>query len=212
MHEPPPARRRARSRRAIGNDERIIRAARATFIADPRAPVSAVARAAGLGISALYSRYPSKEALLRAICHDGLDDYIEAARQGLATDDPRAGLERFMEAVVDADTHSLTLRLAGTFAATTALRRRAEAGRELAAALLERAQRAGAIRADLVIDDLSFIFEQVASVRGADTERTEQLRRRYLQLALDGLAAERADRPLPGPPPTWDEIAARWST
>lgn len=179
---------------------------------DPTAPITAVAKAAGLGISALYSRYPSKDALLRAISNDGLDDYIKAARQALALDDPLRAFEGFLNAVVRADTHSLTQRLAGTFEATSALQERAEAGRKLASTILERAQSAGAIRADIVVDDMSFLFEQIATVHGAEQQRTEQLRHRYLEIALDGLKANAAHRPLPGPAPTWDEIAARWST
>jgi len=42
-------------------DGRILAAAREVFINDPGAAVSAVASKAGVGISALYRRYPSKE-------------------------------------------------------------------------------------------------------------------------------------------------------
>lgn len=50
-------------------------AARAVFLADANAPISAVAERAGVGISALYRRYPSKDVLLRTLCHDGLRRY-----------------------------------------------------------------------------------------------------------------------------------------
>ncbi|MDX6234639.1 MAG: hypothetical protein QOH68_3754, partial [Nocardioidaceae bacterium] len=35
---------------------------------DPEAPISAVAQAAGVGISALYRRYAGKEELLQTLC------------------------------------------------------------------------------------------------------------------------------------------------
>ena len=57
---------------AARNDTRILEAARAVFVADPQAPITAVAKQAGVGISALYSRYGSKEALVQKICYDGL--------------------------------------------------------------------------------------------------------------------------------------------
>lgn len=52
------------------------------FLADPNRPIAEVARRAGVGISALYRRYPSKEALLRELAADGLTRFnteLEAA-------------------------------------------------------------------------------------------------------------------------------------
>lgn len=77
-----------RRRQAAHNDTVILAAACDVFLADPRAPVSAVAAAAGVGISALYRRYPGKEDLLRTLCHDGLLTYIaEAAAADVVADD-----------------------------------------------------------------------------------------------------------------------------
>jgi hypothetical protein len=59
------------------------------------------------------------------------------------------------------------------------------------------------------VDDLSLLFEQVAAVRIGDEERTRQLRRRYLALLLDALRVP-SGSPLPGPPPSWEEISRRW--
>jgi hypothetical protein len=53
------------------------------------------------------------------------------------------------------------------------------------------------------------VFEQVASVRLGDAGRTGQLRHRYLALLLEAMHAPAAT-PLPGPPPTWRELTARW--
>ncbi|HZM32047.1 MAG TPA: helix-turn-helix domain-containing protein, partial [Acidimicrobiales bacterium] len=52
--------RRAEARR---NDEAILAAARAVFVADPDAPVSAVVDRAGVNVSSLYRRFASKEDL-----------------------------------------------------------------------------------------------------------------------------------------------------
>ena len=56
-----PARLRGRQAQAAHNDELILQAAREVFLADPEAPVSAVAARAGVGIGALHHRYASKE-------------------------------------------------------------------------------------------------------------------------------------------------------
>ena len=195
---------------AARNDQRILDAARAVFVADPGAPIAAVAEHAGVGISALYRRYASKEELLRRLCGDGLKVYIAAASEALADDgDPWEAFARFMRRVVDADTHSLTSRLAGTFTPTEELGRDAAAAQELNERLFERTRAAGAIRPDLDVNDLSMVFEQVASVRLGDAGRTGQLRHRYLALLLEAMHAP-ATTPLPGPPPTWRELTARW--
>ena len=54
------------------------------FVANPEAPIAAVAERAGVGISALYRRYASKEDLLRRLCADGLARYIAAVEEALA--------------------------------------------------------------------------------------------------------------------------------
>jgi len=200
-----------RRAQAARNDQRILEAARAVFVADPGAPISAVADQAGVGISALYRRYRSKEELLRQLSGDGLRRYIAGAEAALADDgDPWVAFVGFMRRIVDADTHSLTLRLAGTFTPTEELYRDAGTAHELNVRLLERTKAAGAIRADLDVNDLSFLFEQVASIRLGDQDRTSQLRHRYLALLLDGLHTP-APGPLPGPPPSWEEIGRRWA-
>jgi AcrR family transcriptional regulator len=204
---PPLSGRRAEAAR---NDLRILDAARAVFVADPGAPIAAVAEHAGVGISALYRRYASKEELLRRLCAEGLRTYIAAAEEALADDgDPWEAFARFMRRVVDADTHSLTSRLAGTFTPTEELNHDAGTAQELNERLFERTMAAGAIRADLDVNDLSMVFEQVASVRLADERRTRQLRHRYLTLLLDAMHGP-ASSQLPGPPPTWRELTARW--
>jgi AcrR family transcriptional regulator len=199
-----------RRAQAARNDELILQAARAVFVSDPSAPISAVAERAGVGISALYRRYSSKEELMRQLSGDGLRTYIAVAAAALADEgDPWSAFVRFMHRIVDADTHSLTLRLAGTFTPTDELSRDASTAMDLNTRLLERAKAAGAVRNDLDVNDLTFLFEQVASIRLGDEVRTRQLRHRYLALLLDALHAP-SPEPLPGPPPTWEEIGSRW--
>jgi AcrR family transcriptional regulator len=196
---------------AARNDERILKSARAVFIADPGAPISAVAEHAGVGVGALYRRYESKEDLLRRLSADGLQRFIEAAEAALADHgDPWKAFADFMRRCVDADTNSLTQRLAGTFTPTQELYREAGRAQGLLTALFDRTQAAGAIRDDLVVNDVGLLLEQVAALRVGDEQRTHELRHRYLALLLNAVRA-RSNEPLPGPPPGWEEIAARWN-
>jgi len=194
---------------AARNDERILAAARAVFVADPSAPIAAVAERAGVGISALYRRFRSKEELLKRLCADGLEVYIAAAEAAVSGDvDPGEAFAEFMRRVVEADTHSLTVALAGTFMPTEHLNERARHAGELNHQLIDRARAAGAIRADLEATDLGLVFEQLAAIKTDDEVRTGELRRRYLALVLD--AIRHPTDPLPGPPPAPGEFAGRW--
>ena len=168
-----------RRRDAAVNDRRILEAARAVFVADPTAPVSAVAKRAGVGMAALYRRYPSKEDLLRALCAEGLSRYLDAAEAALASGaEPWERLAAFMRAAVDADASSLTVRLAGTFTPSEDLYRAASRAGELNVELFDAAQRAGAVRPDADVNDLAMIFEQLASIALGDEEGRRALRRR----------------------------------
>jgi AcrR family transcriptional regulator len=199
-----------RKAQAARNDELILDAARAVFIADPNAPIASVAERAGVGISALYRRYAGKEALLRKLCADGLRQYNSLAAAALADErDPWEAFAGWMRDIVEADTHSLTLRLAGTFTPTDELYGETSRADELNQRLLARARQANVIRQDLEVGDIALIFEQVAAIRFGNDERTAQLRRRALGLHLDALRHPTPAR-LPGPAPTPEEIAVRW--
>jgi AcrR family transcriptional regulator len=224
---------------AARNDGVILEAARDVFLADPKAPIAAVAERAGVGISALYRRYANKEDLLRRLCADGLRRFIAEAETALAETAPpdaeaqagdktlragtRPGPEEatvhgdtdgwrafagFLERIVDADVHSLTVRLAGTFTSTPEMVADARRSGELITELVRRAQAGGGLRADIVAGDVGLVLESCAAIRVSDPDRTAQLRRRHLALLLAGLSA--AGTPLPGPPPRPGELNGRW--
>jgi AcrR family transcriptional regulator len=194
---------------AARNDIVILDAARQVFLVDPKAPISHVAERAGVGISALYRRYPSKEFLLCRLCHDGLRTFIAEAETAAEEPDGWAALTGFLRRVVDADVHSLTVHLAGTFTPTAEMGDDARRAGELSARLVERARETGRLREDAVTEDLGMILECCAAIRVDDPERTAQLRRRYLALLVEGLAAGKGEE-LPGPPPRPGEMNGRW--
>jgi len=202
-----------RQAQAARNDEVILAAARAVFIADPGAPISAVAERAGVGISALYRRYASKEELLRKLCGDGLDRYIAESEKALADDrDPWTAFEAYLRSLVDADTNSLTQRLAGTFTPTPELFEAAVRANELDRAVYARTKEY--FRPGIVVEDFAVILEQITSIKLGDEKRTHQLRHRYLTLMLEAMRrpGEPSGGELPGPPPSMDELTDRWRT
>ena len=180
------------------------------MLANPEAPVSAVAAEAGVGISALYLRYRSKDELLRQLCSEGLQRYIAETEAALADrGDVWTAYSGFMRRIVAADTHSLVRRLAGTFKPSKELYREAARAQELTVRLFERVKAAGAIRADIEVVDIALLFEQLAAVQIGGPRRAAQLRQRYLALIFDALRAP-VTAQLPGPPPGWKDINSRW--
>ncbi|MGW4326587.1 TetR/AcrR family transcriptional regulator [Nocardia sp. NPDC004573] len=196
-----------RKAQAARNDGLILEAARAVFLADATAPISAVAERAGVGISALYRRYPSKEVLLRTLCHDGLRRYNAEAEAALEDPDGWRALVGFLERVVDADVHSLTVHLAGTFTPDESMLPDVTRSGEATEEIVRRAHASGKLRPEVTPQDLGLILESCAAITLPSQERTAQLRRRVLAMLLAGMSA---DGELPGPPPAPDEFAWRW--
>ena len=91
------------------------------------------------------------------------------------------------------------LKLAGTFTPDEELYEMATYAGELNVALFDRTMAAGVIRPDVDVADIGLILEQLAAIAfGATPERNLTLRRRCLELMLDGLRAtplRRAARP-----------------
>ena len=188
---------------------RILEAARAVFVADPDAPISAVAeqpasvsapstgatRQGGAAAAAVRGRP-------RALCRRGRGG---RGRRG----DPWTAFAEFMRRVVDADTHALTIRLAGTFEPTDGLRREA---RGLTSSpsrwSSERGRPVPSDRTSQRRTSRASSSNSPPSASG-DEERTSELRRRYLTLQLDALHGSRTGD-LPGRAPSWQEISQRW--
>lgn len=202
--------RRGRFAEAERNDTAILDAAREVFVGDPTAPIAAVAKRAGVGIGALYHRYSSKEDLLGTLCANGQDIYLDEVERALAsTAAPWDAYVEFLRRIVDADTHSLTVRLAGTFTPNAEHIRKAMLMTERGEQLFARA--AGEIRAGITMLDVAFLLELISKSQLGDPDRTAQLRRRQLEVIIDGLRRRPDTRPLPGTAPTWQEQESRWT-
>jgi AcrR family transcriptional regulator len=197
---------------AARNHERILDAARDVFLADPEAPISAVAVRAGVGISALYRRYPSKEDLLRALAADGLTRYIADLEAALASDaDPWTAYVECLGRIVDGRSQALAQRLAGTFTPTPELTALAERAGHLAETLFRRVRRAGELREDVTEADVVLLLEMLTLVELPAPNGGAALRRRYLALLLEALRWP-GRVTLPGPPARQADLVARWRT
>jgi AcrR family transcriptional regulator len=199
-----------RRREAARNDVEILKAARAVFLEDPSAPISAVATRANVGMSALYRRYPSKEDLLRELARDGLTAYIRELEAALGNDgDAWTVYADCLARILDGGSQALAQRLAGMFTPTPELKELAQRAATLAERVHRRAQRAQALRNDVSVSDVVLLLETLCAVSLPGGDGGHALRRRYLALILQALRAPGAEL-LPGRPAELDETATRW--
>lgn len=199
---------RGRQAEARRNDALVLAAALDVFSADPAAPMSAVARSAGVGQATLYRRYPAKEALLIAVARHSLQSIADQAESALGAMEPWDGVAGFLRWYAGSGMLR-TSRLLGTFTPPEELYELASRGNRAMEQLVDRARAAGAIRADVTGADLTLIATQLAALETADTDRTATLRQRYLDLILQALALTDAPA-ITGPPPDGGELEAPW--
>lgn len=143
-----------------------------------------IAKAAGVGNATLYRHFPTRAELIEAVYDDRIGALCAAARE------PGATLEGWLETVV---AHIIASRgLGDAFMAAYQGPRDSEPPqvaawhdsiRQVAAPLLDAAQRAGAVREDLDVDELMALTTAVARA-GTPDQAT-----RFLGLLLTGLHA-----------------------
>ena len=192
------------------NRVRILAAAAEVFTERGlHATLDDVAERAGVGVGTVYRRFPDKEALVEALFSERLDAVVGFAEQALAEPDPWAGLVSFLEQAAGLIAGDRGLRQILMFATYGHDRVNQARARMLpvVSAMVERAQRAGAVRADLRPTDIPFIeFMLGWAAEYAGGVRPE-IWRRYLALMLDALRPERAGiSELPEPALAPDEL------
>jgi AcrR family transcriptional regulator len=181
-----PAERRMRAD-ARRNRDRILAAAAEAFSAyGSEAQMDDVARAAGVGIGTVYRHFPTKEALLADFVRRKFETFAANAREALeAGGDPWdafAGLLRRNAEFMARDV-AVQQALAGSPASWKVATEAREELFTLGAQLVERAKRAGQLRADFTVDDIPLIMCGVSSTMAAGDFDW----RRHLELSLDGL-------------------------
>ncbi|MEO3830163.1 helix-turn-helix domain-containing protein [Actinomadura sp. B10D3] len=209
-----------RSEEVARNDRALLRAAREVLAVDgAHASVASIAARAGLGVGSLYRRYRTKEELFKRLCLIALREYLDAATEGLAMDDPWEGVMHYAMASIRSGPASLA-SVAGTFELTDEMIELAGQSDRAVSRLVERAHQAKVLRAGVTPVDLELLIEQLSKSplqeqlqRQGRTELDDaarNARQRVITIALDGLRAVPAG-PVPGRPPGYELFAVRWA-
>jgi AcrR family transcriptional regulator len=178
--------RRPKRADARRNYDKVLAAAREAFAErGTSTSLEEIARRADVGIGTLYRNFPNRQALLEAVYVDEVDDLCRSAAEfdRLAPWDAFAAwVERLVGYL--ATKHALAQELLEYFDRDALLFQACRASLFSAGQpLLDRAQKAQAVRADTNLSEIIQIVGGIAKIPAAEPDQTKHM----LQIALDGL-------------------------
>jgi AcrR family transcriptional regulator len=190
------------------NLERILEAARAVFADEGlEASVADIAARAGVGTATIFRRFPTKDDLVAAVLEQELEAVVVRAQAAAETDDPAAALAEFFSVAVEAFIADRCFCEAsgGDLFERAPLQELVAKVTASVEQLLRRAGDAGAIRRDVVAEDIGFLINAVGHA-GLRLEHTAPgAWRRYVEIVLAGLAPQ-GGRKLKHKPPTSQQL------
>jgi len=179
------------------NRERVLTAARAVFAEHGReAQMDDVARSAGVGVGTVYRHFPTKEALVQALALDLFEGLLRGAREAMALEDP---WEAFTQALWTGGNLLASDRAFTEIASMAEMPISPEMQTELNgifSELVQRAQAAGRLRTDIVLDDIPMVMCGIGAAT-AKPHCCPEAWRRHLTIVIDGLRATNPSDVLP---------------
>jgi AcrR family transcriptional regulator len=175
---------------AVRNRERLLETAADIFSAGgPDASLEAVAKRAGVGIGTLYRHFPTREALFEAVYRREVDQLSELAERLADEVAPVEALRRWLHANVRLVATKKGMVAALALAAYRPSELHAYSTDRLAKAvgsLIDRAAKAGDIRADITAEDLLRALVGM-SYNVYDTPNWRKTALRLADIFVDGL-------------------------
>jgi AcrR family transcriptional regulator len=205
----PPAERPLR--RDAERNRRLILDAASEAFADEGLHVTldAIAARAGVGVGTVYRRFADKETLIDALFEDRIAEVVALAEEAFAHEDPWAGFARWIEGLTEMQAADRGLKeiLLSTAHGQQRVARARERLMPLITSVIERAQRAGELRADLSATDMPMIGHMLSGVADYTRCVSPELYRRYVGIVLDGLRVRRdAASELTAPAPAIEDV------
>jgi AcrR family transcriptional regulator len=189
-------------RDAARNRERILRAAREVFgRRGLGVTLDDVARHAGVGVGTVYRRFPTKEALVRAVFEQDLAMRQESAAQALAHPDPWQGLVDFLMTMTADLAENRGLHEVIMLGSHSSEPFETARGGMLPylEALIHRAQDSGQLRPEVTASDIPVIQQMLIAAAQFTQGRRPDIWRRYIEILLNGLRQRPDDLPLTTP-------------
>ena len=179
------------------NREAILEAARELFGREGlECQVEEVARSAGVGVGTVYRHFPNKEALVDALIEYRFERLSERAALALEQEDAWRAFCDLLRWAAEYQAQDRALSELISQRPTTARQSAIKAGlHERTQELIRRAQRAGKMRKDVVVEDVPTMMCALGAATGAHEESMAALNwQRLLAIMLDGMRAPSASR------------------
>jgi AcrR family transcriptional regulator len=176
---------RPRRADAQRNRENLLRAARDAFaVSGLGVPVDEIAARAGVGPGTVYRHFPTKQALFEAVVNARLADLVADARGRAVSSDPGAAFFGFLQKI--ADQAAVKRDLPDAISVTGSLRSELIGALDV---LLQRAQRAGTVRADITATEIVVLLKSMfnAMRESPAGELDRAMPDRVLAVICDGL-------------------------
>lgn len=191
-----PAEKKSSSPRALRADAqlnrtKILEAAQEVFAARGlSAPIDEIARRAGVGVGTVYRHFPTKEALFEAIVASRLEEMASEAKKLADAEDPEKAffthVSRIMLAAREKRDFVDALSAAGIDVKTTLAKASRNHWKNLEH-LLVNAQKAGAVRADIGIQELKTLLTGLIQATDFRASGAAKVQERLLSIVCDGL-------------------------
>jgi len=200
---PPPEPRPLRSD-ARRNRELLLDAAREMF-ADHGIDVAMadIARHAGVSNGTLYNRFPTRDDLIEAVFVDRLESLAALAERSAADPDPWRGFVAYLTGMCELQAGDRGFNeVAARGMRSPAVQPLRDSAAASLADLFRGAVHAGALRADVTVDDLAFVIWGISRTVEMTRDSAPDAWRRHLALLIDGFRATGAQQlPEPAGPP-----------
>jgi AcrR family transcriptional regulator len=181
---------------ALRNRQVLLAAAAQAFAEQgTEVTIAEIAQRAGIAKGTVFRHFPTKEDLIAAIMGEIIDDLVGTAVRLSQAPDPAAVLLEFMTYGVErlAGNRGLCEVVGRPSLQQASVRAGIDHLCEVVAELVDRARRAGAIRAEISGADIVLLLAGVHQTAAPVAHAEPQLWRRYLALVFDGIRARDAD-------------------
>jgi AcrR family transcriptional regulator len=182
---------RAQRADAVRNRASVLAAARAAFGEHGTdAQIDDIARRAGVGVGTIYRHFPTKQDLIDALVVEHFRDIIARTTAALEERDPGAAFFAVLEYCYEAQNRDRMFDVLNDVAegGSTAKAEIIDELRLVTDPLIERAKAAGAVRDELVSDDIGVIMCGLAAAKRSESwYRGDDPAGRYFRFMMDGL-------------------------
>lgn len=185
---------------AKDNRERLIEAARLLFSEHGLdVPMREIARRASVGPATLYRRFPTKQSLVDAVFSDELRACRMIVADGCSDPDPWRGFCSVLMRIgeLNARNQGFIDAFMSTFPGAPDIAEHRIGILRALAGLTRRAQEAGRLRTDFVLDDLVLVLMAGRGVTAATPEERLVAARRFSALTIAAFRASDTVLPLP---------------